>query len=356
MRETGRTEIAVRARTLAWVGGELYDVAAGWRRFALDGSESVRRYSGYSDGFDAVTVSPAGDVIALLCGTGTKGLLLDPGGRVVREINRSHYCAEAYRYPLALFTLPGGRTGVVHCPESYNRLEVEDAVTGERLTASTRRAPEDIFHSRLAVAANGRWLISAGWVWHPFDWLAVYDLTEAMASPERLDGLGDAGQDAMARAEIAGACFVGDDIVLATGHESGEPDGPGGLGSDMLARWSTAEQRFVWQHRLDLTAGDLIPMAGGVLALHDHPRLYDARTGDLACEWPDLLTGKAVSSIVGDNAFSGPARVAVDDPGRRFVVTDGQKITVVAWQDDDADRPPAHSTLRRPDENGCAGP
>ena len=332
VRAAGRLEIAAKARALAWVGGDLYDVAAGWRRFALDGSEPVRRYGGYGAGFDAVTVSPGGDMVALLCSTGTKGLLLDAGGRVLREVNRSYYEAEAYRYPLALFTLPDGRTGVVHCPERYNRLEVEDAVTGRRLTSSAVRDPADIFHSRLAVSRSGRWLLSAGWVWHPFDWLAVYDLAQALASPGRLDSLGDPGQDAMARAEIAGACFAGDDVVVATGPESGEPREPGDLGPDMLARWSTAERRFLWQHRLDQTAGDLIPMAGGVLALYHHPRLYDARTGDLACDWPDLPTGQAASSIVWDNAFTGPARIAVDEPARRFAVTDGQKITIVTCE------------------------
>lgn len=64
--------------------------------------------------------------------------------------------SEAYRYPVALFTLPDGRTGIAHCPERYNRLEIEDAITGERLTASGQREPRDVFHSRLAVSGDGR--------------------------------------------------------------------------------------------------------------------------------------------------------------------------------------------------------
>lgn len=42
-----------------------------------------------------------------------------------------------------------------------------------------------------------------------------------------------------------------------------------------------------------------------------------------------LDTGQADSSIVGDNAFSGPARVAVDEPGHRFAVTGADTITVI---------------------------
>jgi hypothetical protein len=52
---------------------------------------------------------------------------------------------------------------------------------------------------------------------------------------------------------------------------------------------------------------------------------------ELAYEWPDLNTGQADSSIVWDKAFSGPARIAVDEPRSRFAVTDGQHITIVTW-------------------------
>ncbi len=64
------------------------------------------------------------------------------------------------------------------------------------------------------------------------------------------------------------------------------------------------------------------------------PCLYDTSTGELACEWPALPTGDATSSIVGDNSFSGPVRIAVDEPSRRFAVTDGQKITIIALEGD----------------------
>lgn len=331
MREVERVEIAAGARSLAWVAGDLYNIAAGWRRFPLDGSKPESRYSGYGSGFDAATVSPRADVVALVCSTGTKGLLLRTDGGVLRELNRSYYHAEAYRYPLALFTLPDGRTGVVHCPARYNRLEIEDAITGQSLTVSDEREPADLFHSRLAVSGSGRYLLSAGWFWHPWDCLMVYDLARALVSPDVLDSRGDVDHRGLARAQVSSACFIGDDITVSTSAESADPQEPGDLAPGTLARWSTAERRFVWKRQLDQTAGDVLPMAGGVLAVYHHPRLYDAGTGELVFEWPDLTTGEADSSIVWDKAFSGPARIAIDEPNHRFAVTDGQRITVVTW-------------------------
>lgn len=119
--------------------------------------------------FDTATLAPNGNLVALVDSDGTKALLLEPGGWAIRELNRSWYCATSYRYPLALFTLPDGRTGVAHCPEHYNRIEIEVAATGERLTADPARRPADMFHSRLQVSDDCARLLSAGWLWHPVE-------------------------------------------------------------------------------------------------------------------------------------------------------------------------------------------
>jgi hypothetical protein len=330
--ETGRVELpAAGARALAWVGGQLFDVAAGWTHHPLDGSAATRRYSGYGPGLDAASVAPNGDVVALVQSTGTKGLLFDADTRLIREVDRSIYHAEAYRYPIALFTLPSGRTAIVHCPKAYNRLEIEDARTGELLTGGVARDAQDYFHSRLGVSSSGRYLLSAGWLWQPWGCVVVYDLERALADARVLDPVrgGVFDMRGLVGAEISGACFSADDVVVSTSPEPNEPEGPDDLAPNMLARWSTGERRFLWRRHLRQTAGDLLAFGDGVLSLHRHPRLYDAATGELVTEWPDLDTGRADSSIVWKRAFSGPARVAVDETNRRFAVTDGERIVVI---------------------------
>ncbi|MFD5248277.1 hypothetical protein ACFWIW_27315 [Amycolatopsis sp. NPDC058340] len=320
MREIRREVTAVAGtKALVWIGETLHDLSPG--------SPILGEYC---ETFDTAAVSPQGDMVALVTDTGTTGLLLSSDGRPIRELTRSGYKAEAYRYPLVLCTLPDGRTGLIHCPDEYNRLEIEVAATGERLTGGAEREPTDIFHSRLAVSPDGRYLLSAGWVWHPWSCMAVYDLRKALAEPATLDPVGDVfGLLELVRAEVAGACFVGEDIVISTSTEDDDPDGPDDLGPTMVARWSTTANTFAWRRQLDLPAGDVVPFAGDFLALYDHPRLYDGDTGDLIAAWPELSTGHADSSIVWDRFFSGPARVAVDEIRRRFAVTDGELTTVV---------------------------
>ncbi|MFD0207149.1 MULTISPECIES: hypothetical protein [Saccharothrix] len=329
MREIHREQVVVEARALVWIGGRLFDVAAGRRSVSFDGSPPSQRFGPYGAQFDAATISPRGDVIALMASTGTKALLFTPDGELIRELNRSYYQAQSYRYPLALFTLPDGRTGLAHCPEEYNRLEIEVAATGERLTAADRDTT-DVFHSRLAVSRSGRYLLSAGWVWHPWDCVAVYDLHRALADATTLDSWhGTFDMPREVGAEVSGACFIGDDVVLNTSPEEYDPQSPEELEPNTVARWSTATETFTWRRRLDRTAGDLVPIGGDFLALYEHPRLFDGSTGELLAEWPDLPTGTAASSIVPGESFSGPARIAVDEAGSRFAVTDGTKVTVV---------------------------
>ena len=331
MQEIHRIQIpAAGAKALVWVGDALIDASAGRRSIPTDGSAGSNRRGVYGPQFDAATISPRGDLVALTATAGTKGLLLGPGGDLVREVDRSYYCAHIYRYPLALCTLPDGRTGIVHCPRDYNRLDIDDdAITGERLTDG-HREPDDIFHSRLAVSASGRYLLSAGWVWHPWDVVVVFDLHAALATPSELDSaFGPFELGNLSNTEISGACFVGDDLIVSTSDEENDDPGDDELDATMLARRDLVARKFLWRKKLDHIAGDLIPIAGNFLSLHQFPRLYDATDGELLAEWPDLPTGSAATSIVRSDTFSGPARIAVDDAGRRFAHTDGEQVTVI---------------------------
>lgn len=316
-------------RAMAWMSGKLYDVADGWR--PLYPELSTRTFASYGDSFDAAVAAPAGDVCALIATAGTKALLLDASGRVLRELNRSFYHAGAYRYPLALFTLPDGRTGLVHCPRHYNQLEVEVAATGEPLCSGDERAPADIFHSRLAVSDDSTLLLSAGWLWHPWGSAHAYDLTAAVAGQTAgLDGVGDVFDwRGLIAAEVAGACFIGNDVAFSTSDEPNDPEGPDDLAPLMLARWSTTERRLLWRRQLDHSPGDLASWSGHILALNQHLRLYSADSGELLHEWPDLLTGESTSSITWSNTFRGPARVAIDPISGRLAHTDGERVRIL---------------------------
>jgi hypothetical protein len=148
---------ATGIRSLCWRGDQLVDWVGGGRAFTTNGAEQPANVR-YAYRFDAVTASPDGRFAVIYERLGTKGLLLREG-RVLRELDRSFYQAEAYEYPVALFNGPDGRVLLAHCPGNYCRIELEEAETGRSLTASAERKPSDFFHSQLAASPHGKRLL-----------------------------------------------------------------------------------------------------------------------------------------------------------------------------------------------------
>ena len=123
--------IAAReVRALCWQGDALVDWVDGCTIYHLDGSNKQATIA-YGYRFDAAAVSPSGKFAVIYEKLGTKGLVLQ-NRRPIREINRSFYHADAYEYPLALFSLPEGREVMANCPERYNVLVIDELAMGER--------------------------------------------------------------------------------------------------------------------------------------------------------------------------------------------------------------------------------
>lgn len=121
-------------QTICWVDNSIVDWTSAGKRYTLDGQYAF------------IYQKP-----------GIKGLLLK-NGEILREINRSYYCADVYEYP-AIFVTLDNRTFLVHCSFKYCRLDFEDVETGQIITGSQDRDPSDFFHSRLEISPNDKYLI-----------------------------------------------------------------------------------------------------------------------------------------------------------------------------------------------------
>ncbi|MFL5351468.1 hypothetical protein [Archangium sp.] len=299
------------------------DWISGGNRHGLDGSvvEPPVRY-GYR--FDSAVMSRDGRYAVIYERLGTKGLVVKEG-MVEREINRSCYHADAYEYPVALVTLPSGRTLLAHCPDEYCRLELEDVETGERLTRRKSESP-DIFHSRLQFSRDGRYLLSAGWLWHPVDVAYVFDVARALEHPESLDQpQGLAPGDSFV--EVQSAAFGEKDTLVARfwGLEGSETEEEGGLGV-----YSLTERRFLSVVQPGCPMGTMMVMDGYVVGFYEHPRLIELATGRVVEQWPELSTGKQASSIIRHLPRLPPFAL---DPARcRFAVGTEKGIEVVSFR------------------------
>ncbi len=332
MQEIKRLEIPAKGvRSLCWQGDELVDWVSGGNRYSLDGTSS-RAYVNYGYRFDRAAVSPDGQYAVIYEGLGTKGLLLK-NGEILREINRSYYHADVYGYPIVLFNLPDRRTVLAHCPEEYNRLEIEDVETGKCLTKRSGETA-DFFQSRLSVSPDGRYLMSAGWIWHPFEYVLVFDVEQVLARPELLDAEPDWSLTG-SRAEIHSVAFVDAETALfdstdsyyADDDEDEKDKNKFTLRPDQLGHYSFREKRYLTIAPLGEPLGTMMPCGDFVVGFYKHPKLVKIATGEIVARWPDLETENHYGSI--DTGLSKMPPLALDPANKRFAVADAEKITVI---------------------------
>ena len=324
--------VAASVRSLAWEGDRLVD----WLGSHTYGpGDTVGRAGGgpWPVAFDDARPSATGEYVLLLARLGTTGVVLHDG-RPVRQFSRASHDAEVYDYPATVFRLPDGRDVLAHCPDAYNRIELDELPTFRRLTArDPAGAADDVFHSRLAANPGGTRLLSAGWVWQPFNTVTVHDVPRALADPASLDRH-TAAVNTATPDEVDGAAFQSEDRIVcvceADAQAVTEPNAPFPPGS--IGIFDVPSNRFVHVAPVAEPVGTLMPVgASHVVGFYGHPKLIDLATGRVVHRWPDLRTGTQRGSILWHHPL--PPPLATDVPRRRFAVADDAAITVVQLPD-----------------------
>jgi hypothetical protein len=287
--------LPTQPHTMGWRGNQLvcyengaqyypeYDRYPKWRQ--------IPESFGYTFGaqFDRAIISPNGRYTLLYTNLGTKGLLLNKPNEVLREVNRSYYCAEVYEYP-ATFYETDGRTYLIHCPLGYNQLDVEDVETGEILTNVPNRKPDDFFHSRLEISPDGRFLISKGWVWHPFDVVRFFNIQECLENPLMLDSgpyIAIKGEDF----EFCSASCVDNERLLAVASNA----------NTRLYWWDMITKKMVRSTETGHQLGHLLAINQHFAwDLFEYPKLINLDTGTVEWQDPSINSGQQNSSIIGN--------------------------------------------------------
>jgi len=308
-------------RSLTWVGDELIDFAGGFRKISSTTGAITHASVNYAYPFDAVTTTADGQFAALYQRFGTKCLLLSRG-QIVRELNRSFYHANAYEYPIAFLNNGTDPLRIIHCPDEYNILQIEDFETGEIVTWKDDK-PTDFFHSRLSASPDNRWLLSAGWIWHPLDSIELFDLSQTpyeRYSPSWTGNIGDVGLW-----EFNNATFLPNSTLLLSG--TGDEEQEDASDAISIVAFDLGTMSVKSKASIETPTGSLFPVSDShALAFYDFPRLLNVNTGAVIQSWPMIATDKRNSSI---GYHDIKAHIAVDAPNQRFAVATDEAIFIV---------------------------
>jgi hypothetical protein len=196
------------------------------------------------------------------------------------------------------------------------------------------------FHSQLTANPSGTRFASAGWVWHPWQAVAWFDVARALANPHELDsGRSAPSSRYVGLAEETSASWI-DDTHLVVGA-SGEDEDPQTVAEDAgpeprlkpngIAVYDVVEATCVRQVVLDEPPGLMMPLGDEhVVAFYHHPRVISLRTGQVLHTFDTLNTGLQAGSIA-LGVSDGRPPLALDPGHLRFAAFDGSAIHVVQF-------------------------
>jgi hypothetical protein len=223
---------------------------------------------------------------------------------------------------VAIFKWKTGQIVIAHCPNKYCRIEIEEIETGHPLT-SRETTSADIFHSQLQVSPNGRWLISAGWVWQPFEIVSLYDLEAVARKPEVLDDPWNACPEGGWGDDIKTAAFINGDRVLLAGDNEDTEYTP------LFHVYDLEAGKFVSKIQLADTPGLLMPVGDCVIGFWEHPKLIEISSGKIVQRWEDIDSGHRNGSFI--NKEDPHVPIAMDPFNKRFAVGSSDRITVIEF-------------------------
>ncbi|MGH1334893.1 MAG: hypothetical protein ACRBFS_02120 [Aureispira sp.] len=283
-------------KTLDWFENKVVDWNSAGKQYTIDGEpEQLHKYH-FGFDCDGSITSEKGEYVLIYQKLGTKGLLLK-NGELLREINRSYYQSSVYEFPAAFLEYKN-RTYLVHCPIEYCRLDIEDVETGEIMTNKVERAPVDVFHSRLEISPDNKFILSKGWYWHPWDGIELFDVEACLANPRLLDeGVSppDVGT------EISSASFINKEeiVVYATMEESMGEVGAEPIPPGHLAIWNIPTNTIKNAVKVQGNCGNIFAIDNKKCwDVFDYPKQISLETGEIIHKEESIFSGRQASSII----------------------------------------------------------
>ena len=311
-------------KTICWTDDAIVDWAGGVS-YSLDGKKKQLGQYSYAFNFDGSIASSDGQYVFINQKLGTKGLLLKKG-ELLREINRSYYCANAYEYPAAFVTIKGV-TYLIHCPLAYNRLDFENVETGELITDISTRKPTDVFHSRLEINPANTFLMSKGWHWHPLDVVEVFNIDDCIKNPSLLD---ESTLTPNIGVEICTASFINDTKILIGTSDEAFDDENLSLPLKHIAIWDIGSNEVTNAVKVKGEFGNLYSINDKFAwDTYKFPKIINTQTGEIVDKDESVYSGEQNSSMIGGDKLKFP-QIVFNRQTKQLAIKGHEKIEILA--------------------------
>ena len=314
--------------TIDWLEGNIVDWVCGGQIYSAEGENSQIATYHYNFNFNGCITSQDREYVFIYQRLGTKGLLLK-NGKLLREVNRSYYHAASYEYPAAFVTIDK-KTYLIHCPQGYSQIDFEDVETGELVTNISERRPSDVFHSRLSISPDGKYLMVCGWVWHPVDKVELFNIEECLKNPLLLD---KSLLHPEFGTEISSASFIDSDRVLIASSDEEPFD-------DEVLPILPQKHIAIWNFKTNELSEPVQVNAeiGNLFAINDKqawdtfkfPKLINFETGEVQIKFEEVYSGLQSSSIYYD-IKKNPQICFNKDSGKIAIKTDNETVEVFSY-------------------------
>ena len=314
--------------TIDWLGGNIVDWVCGGQLYSAEGENSQIATYHYNFNFNGCITSQHREYVFVYERLGTKGLLLK-NGELLREVNRSYYHANDYEYPAAFITRDN-KTYLIHCPQSYCQIDFEDVETGELVTNISERRPSDVFHSRLSISPDGKYLMVCGWLLHPLDIVELFNVEECLKNPLLLDKSLLCPEFGT---EISSASFIDNDRVLIASSDEEPFD-------DEVLPILPQKHIAIWNFKTNELSEPVQVNAeiGNLFAINDKqawdtfkfPKLINLETGEVQIKFEEVFSGLQCSSIYYD-IEKNPQICFDKNSGKIAIKTDNETVEVFSY-------------------------
>lgn len=281
--------------TISWFDNTIVDWSSAGTQYFIDGQiKQLQKYH-FAFNFDGAITSTDGKYAFIYQKLGTKGLLLKEG-ELLREINRSYYCANVYEYPAAFVTL-NNTTYLIHCPVQYCQLDFENVETGEIVTNMPGRKADDVFHSRLEISLDNIFLMSKGWVWHPLNVVEVFNIDDCLKNPLLL---GHSNLYPHVGTEICTASFINNTkVLIGSSDEVINEDHLNHLPPKHITIWNLENNQLSKPVEVTGPFGNLFVINEDYAwDIFSFPKIVNIHTGEIIDKDETIASGEQNSSII----------------------------------------------------------